>query len=99
MVSLTQMARLLEAVRPDARLVLVGDPHQLASIEAGAVLADVVAGLEDHPARPVAVLRTVHRYGGAIGRLADALRRADADAVIAELRVGRLRRPADRPGR
>ncbi len=65
MVSLTQMARLLEAVRPDARLVLVGDPHQLASIEAGAVLADVVAGLEDHPAQPVAVLRTVHRYGGA----------------------------------
>jgi hypothetical protein len=26
MVSLTMMARLLEAVRPDARLVLVGDP-------------------------------------------------------------------------
>ncbi|MYW72897.1 AAA family ATPase, partial [Pseudonocardia sp. SID8383] len=30
MVSLTMMARLLEAVRPDARLVLVGDPDQLA---------------------------------------------------------------------
>ena len=45
MVSLTMMARLLEAVRPDARLVLVGDPDQLASVEAGAVLADLVAGL------------------------------------------------------
>ena len=33
------MARLLEAVRPDARLILVGDPDQLASVEAGAVLA------------------------------------------------------------
>ncbi|MDQ1630364.1 MAG: exodeoxyribonuclease alpha subunit, partial [Frankiaceae bacterium] len=32
MVSLTLMSRLLEAVRPDARLVLVGDPDQLASV-------------------------------------------------------------------
>jgi exodeoxyribonuclease V alpha subunit len=45
MLSLTLMARLLEAVRPDARLILVGDPDQLASVEAGAVLADLVAGL------------------------------------------------------
>ncbi|MCW2681425.1 MAG: putative exodeoxyribonuclease alpha chain [Frankiales bacterium] len=43
MVSLTMMARLLEAVRPDARLILVGDPDQLTSIDAGAVLADLVA--------------------------------------------------------
>ncbi len=42
MVSLTMMARLLEAVRPDTRLVLVGDPDQLASVDAGAVLADLV---------------------------------------------------------
>jgi exodeoxyribonuclease V alpha subunit len=43
MVSLPMMARLLEAVRPDARLVLVGDPDQLRSIDAGAVLGDLVA--------------------------------------------------------
>ena len=42
MVSLSLMARLLEAVRPGARLVLVGDPEQLASVEAGAVLGDIV---------------------------------------------------------
>jgi exodeoxyribonuclease V alpha subunit len=42
MVSLSLMARLLEALRPQARLVLVGDPAQLASIEAGAVLGDIV---------------------------------------------------------
>jgi exodeoxyribonuclease V alpha subunit len=42
MVSLWLMARLAEAVRPDARLVLVGDPEQLASVEAGAVLGDIV---------------------------------------------------------
>jgi exodeoxyribonuclease V alpha subunit len=41
MVSLSLMARLLEALRADARLVLVGDPEQLASVEAGAVLGDV----------------------------------------------------------
>ncbi|ETB17041.1 exodeoxyribonuclease V subunit alpha, partial [Mycobacterium avium subsp. avium 11-4751] len=45
MVSLTMMARLAEAVRPDTRLILVGDPDQLASVEAGAVLADLVDGL------------------------------------------------------
>ncbi|KXF51112.1 recombinase RecD [Rhodococcus sp. SC4] len=43
MVSLTMMCRLLEAVRPDTRLVLVGDPDQLTSVDAGAVLADLVA--------------------------------------------------------
>lgn len=42
MVSLPLMARLVEAIRPEARLVLVGDPGQLASIEAGAVLGDIV---------------------------------------------------------
>jgi exodeoxyribonuclease V alpha subunit len=42
MVSLSLMARLIEAIRPDARLVLIGDPGQLVSIEAGAVLGDIV---------------------------------------------------------
>jgi exodeoxyribonuclease V alpha subunit len=43
MVSLTLMSRLLEALRPGARLLLIGDPDQLASVEAGAVLGDLVA--------------------------------------------------------
>jgi exodeoxyribonuclease V alpha subunit len=42
MVSLPLMAKLLDAVRPEARLVLVGDPFQLASIEAGTVMSDIV---------------------------------------------------------
>ena len=42
MVSLTLMARLLEALRPATRLILIGDPDQLASVEAGAVLGDLV---------------------------------------------------------
>ncbi|RJO68240.1 exodeoxyribonuclease V subunit alpha [Nocardia panacis] len=44
MVSLTMMSSLLAALRPDTRLVLVGDPDQLASVDAGAVLADLVLG-------------------------------------------------------
>ena len=42
MVSLTMMARLLDALRPTARLVLVGDPDQLTPVDAGAVLSDLV---------------------------------------------------------
>ena len=49
MVSLSLMARLLDAIRPGARLVLVGDPGQLASVEAGAVLADVAGPAADAP--------------------------------------------------
>ena len=47
MVPLGLMARLAEAVRPDARLILVGDPRQLASVEAGAVLGDIVGPAGD----------------------------------------------------
>lgn len=42
MVSLTLMSRLVEALRPSCRLVLVGDPDQLSSVEVGAVLGDLV---------------------------------------------------------
>jgi exodeoxyribonuclease V alpha subunit len=85
MVSLTMMARLLEAVRPDARLIMVGDPDQLASVEAGAVLADLVDGLGDPK---IAALKTSHRFGESIGKLASAIRMGDADQVIEVLRAG-----------
>jgi exodeoxyribonuclease V alpha subunit len=115
MVSLSQMAKLVEAVRPDGRLVLVGDPQQLASVEAGAVLGDIVGPAADRLLmRPAArdmlteatgeviddegetaaigdgivVLRRVHRFGGGIATLADAVRRGDADATIAALSAG-----------
>lgn len=41
MVDLPLMTKLALALRPDARLVLVGDPDQLVSVEAGSVLADL----------------------------------------------------------
>lgn len=84
MVSLELMARLVEAVRPDARLVLVGDPDQLSSVEAGAVLGDLVASLPSGVAR----LTQAHRYGTELGALAEAIRAGDADEVLALLRAG-----------
>ena len=111
MIPLTMTARLLEAVRPTARLVLVGDPDQLTPVEAGAVLSDLVhrppsgpppdlpaavredlADLDDEDRRQlhngVVRLRVSHRYGAAIGALAEAVRTGDADRVLDLLRGG-----------
>ncbi len=98
MISLTLMARLLEAVRPDARLVLVGDPEQLVSVEAGAVLADVVRLGQSGPtdvsarraplARNVSILRTNHRSSGALACLAVAIRDGDEEAALSALSSG-----------
>ena len=82
MVSLSLMARLVESVRPDARLVLVGDPGQLTSIEAGAVLGDIVGPATGNG---IVVLDRVHRFGGGIALLADAIRRGDPDEVMSIL--------------
>jgi len=89
MVSLGLMAALLAALPATARLVLVGDPDQLASVEAGAVLADIVAaGLPAGPGEAtsaITVLRYNHRSSGAIQRLATAIRDGDPDAALALL--------------
>jgi exodeoxyribonuclease V alpha subunit len=106
MVSLVQMARLLEALRDTTRLVLVGDPGQLASVEAGAVLADIVAGFEGSATSPVVSLTTTYRTRAADGSagvdldlLAADLRAGDDDAVLDRLTSGspavRLVDPAD----
>lgn len=96
MASLEIVARLVEALRPDARLILVGDADQLASVEAGAVLHDVVAGWNDEH---VVRLTHSHRFGVGIGRLAAAVRDGDADTALALLGSGdpalRLLDPAE----
>jgi exodeoxyribonuclease V alpha subunit len=94
MMSLPLMARLVEAVRPDARLVLLGDPEQLASVEAGAVLADVVGALppvaEPPPAlgSSVTVLQVNHRFGGPLAEVAAAVREGDAPRAVELLASG-----------
>ena len=88
MVSLTMMARLVEAVRTDCRVILVGDPDQLASVEAGAVLADLVDGLTRREATTVSSLRESHRFGRQINDLAEAVRDGDADRALDLLVAG-----------
>lgn len=46
MVDLTLMAKLLTALPDNARLILLGDKDQLASVEAGAVLGDMCAFID-----------------------------------------------------
>ena len=46
MVDLPMITKLFEAIRPDGRLILLGDPHQLASVEVGSVLADFASIIE-----------------------------------------------------
>ncbi|WP_315980001.1 AAA family ATPase [Aliamphritea spongicola] len=43
MIDLPMMARLLAALPPQGRIILIGDKHQLASVEAGSVLGDICA--------------------------------------------------------
>lgn len=90
MVNVTLMARLLEALRPQARLVLVGDPDQLAPVEAGAVLADIVAAPTPDLGSPLPVvrLRSNHRSRAAIAALAEAVRGGNPDDVLALIDSG-----------
>jgi exodeoxyribonuclease V alpha subunit len=94
MVSLTMMARLLEALRPTTRLVLVGDPDQLASVEAGAVLGDLVDRVGaatapvDRPRVAVAALSTNRRFPATSGiaLLASAVREGRGEDALEVLR-------------
>jgi exodeoxyribonuclease V alpha subunit len=52
MVHLEMMAALLDALPPQARLVLLGDKDQLASVEAGAVLGDLCREADAGAYRP-----------------------------------------------
>jgi exodeoxyribonuclease V alpha subunit len=97
MVSLPMMAKLLDAVRPDAQLILVGDPGQLASVEAGSVLGDVAIPAlgddgsvvrRDGPLRDaVSSLTHSRRFPprSPLDTFARAVRAGDADAAIAVL--------------
>jgi exodeoxyribonuclease V alpha subunit len=90
MVALPMMARLVEALRPGATLVLVGDPDQLESIEVGSVLADIVSASAE-PLSPLATrvarLDRSRRQAAdsPIGPLSDAIRLGQADDVLALL--------------
>ena len=85
MMDLPLMTKLVDAVAPAARLVLLGDPAQLAAIEAGNVLGALVEAARAAPlANCHVALATSHRFGAdsALGTLAGAIVHGDADAAL-----------------
>ncbi len=69
MIDLALMSKLVDALKPGARLILLGDKDQLASVESGAVLADLTSGLPNNTLE----LKKNHRFDKHIKILADAV--------------------------
>ena len=93
MVDLALMRKLVEAVPIDARLIFLGDPHQLASVQAGAVLASICNGPTPRPPHAaiqdsLAHLEHSWRFEetGGIGALAHAIQSGDVAAAQIALR-------------
>ena len=88
MIDLALMRQLLDATPPDATLLIVGDPDQLTSVEAGSVLRDLVDASERTWWKDrVTHLTRTWRYdeGQPLGQLVRAIREGDAASVTALL--------------
>lgn len=107
MVDLKLMFHLLAALAEDARLILLGDRDQLASVAAGNLLGDITGhghateiGKAELSAS-IALLRSNYRFGKdtAIGELADLVNSGDSESAFELLQQGQrgLRWYADRP--
>ncbi len=77
MVDLAMMSKLVDALKPGARLVLLGDKDQLASVESGAVLADCIQALPDN----TVTLHKSYRFNLEISAFAQAVNRNDSAAA------------------
>lgn len=86
MIDLDLMQGLLDALPESAGLILLGDPDQLASVEPGAILADLMtaAALPGPLSGHVATLQKSRRFadGGGIGSLCAAIRCGRSDLVL-----------------
>lgn len=80
MVDLALMARLIAVLPAHARLILLGDKDQLASVEAGAVLASLTAPWSGYSAQMAERLREI--TGVALDAASDPKRLADCVAVL-----------------
>ncbi len=74
MVDLAMMSKLVDAIKPGARLILLGDKDQLASVESGAVLGDFIRSLPENTVE----LQKTYRFEAGIKRLAEAINGADS---------------------
>ena len=86
MMPLTMMVHLLEALKPEATLILVGDKDQLASVESGSVLADICLASEMGPSF-VNHMRGKYRFpeGSPVAVLSDAINKNDKAALLQSL--------------
>ncbi len=75
MVDLALMSKLVDALKKDSRLILLGDKEQLASVESGAVLADLSQSLPEHTVE----LKKSYRFHSQIKALAAAINRQDVE--------------------
>lgn len=66
MVDLVLMTRLLAAVPKHARVILLGDEYQLASVEAGAVLGDICAAAASQGYSPTFATRLARWVGSGV---------------------------------
>ncbi|MFC7301479.1 exodeoxyribonuclease V subunit alpha [Cognatiluteimonas weifangensis] len=101
MIDLPLMAKLVEAVPDGARLVLLGDPDQLPSVEAGDVLSGILraAGADAFPGRRVHLQRGWRQHDALqLAPLAAAVRDGDSAAALALLRGGTLSSVHFHPG-
>lgn len=94
MVDLALMSKLVAAVPENARLIFLGDKDQLASVEAGSVLADIChpasAGSESAPiAAQIVELKRNYRFGNrsTLYQLSQWVKAGDADRALALLAV------------
>ena len=84
MVDLALMSKLVDALKPGSRLILLGDKDQLASVESGAVLADLTAALPFNTIE----LKKSHRFQGEIKDLAVAVNAQAVDKAWEMLNKG-----------
>ncbi len=100
MVALPLLARLVRVLHPAARLILLGDRDQLASVEAGAVLGDLCADndRDDSAVTPAAgplterivLLRHTYRFAtsSGIGQASRLVCAGDGDGALAVCQSG-----------
>jgi len=75
MVDLSLMNKLVDALRPGCRLILLGDKNQLASVESGTVLADMMTAL---PFNTVELAKS-YRFDQGIKQFAEAINTGDKE--------------------
>ncbi|MDI3262150.1 MAG: exodeoxyribonuclease V subunit alpha [Fulvimonas sp.] len=83
MVDLPTLRALLEALRPEATLILVGDADQLAPVGIGTVLLDLVVALEARASPALVRLTHSFRAERPLAAINDAVRKGEAAALRA----------------